>query len=120
MEKMFSVCVSSQKSGGAGDPIHPEVSPDRQILRFTASLSPGSKVEVKFRGKEVAGSPFTYHVPPPGPATDDLRSVMKVKHWRLDLLVTISGRLIHLDVEGWSEELLAPALLCHKESKAPY
>ena len=73
MEKMFSVCVSSQKSGGAGDPIHPEVSPDRQILRFTASLSPGSKVETKFRGKEVAGSPFTYHVPPPGPATDDLR-----------------------------------------------
>ena len=58
------------------------------------------------------------------PATDDLRSVMKVKHWRLDLLVTISGRLVHLDVEEWSEELLAPALLCHKEparaSKARY
>ena len=37
--------------------------------------------------------------------------------------VCVEGRLVHLDVEVRSEELLAPALLCHKEparaSKAP-
>ena len=36
----------------------------------------------------------------------------------------IQTRVVHLDVEEWSEELLTPALLCHKEpaqaSKAPY
>ena len=63
MEKMFS--VSSLEPGGARVTISPEISGDRQILRFMASLSPDTKVEVKFRGKHVAGSPYTYHVPPP-------------------------------------------------------
>ena len=39
-------------------------------------------------------------------------------------LQRIQVRVVHLDVEEWSEELLTPALLCHKEparaSKAPY
>ena len=43
----------------------------------------------------------------------------------LTLTATVTViRLVHLDVEVRSEELLAPALLCHKEparaSKAPY
>ena len=39
-------------------------------------------------------------------------------------LEELQARVLHLDVEEWSEELLTPALLCHKEparaSKAPY
>ena len=39
-------------------------------------------------------------------------------------IILVQYRLVHLDVEVRSEELLAPALLCHKEparaSKAPY
>ena len=34
----------------------------------------------------------------------------KSKHW------TVPDRVLHLDVEDTSEELLAPALLCHKET----
>ena len=63
MERMFS--ISSLEPGGARVTISPEVSADRQILRFVASLSPDTKVEVKFRGKDVTGSPYIYHVPPP-------------------------------------------------------
>ena len=40
------------------------------------------------------------------------------------IIVNWESRVVQLDVEEWSEELLAPALLCHKEparaSKAPY
>ena len=37
-----------------------------------------------------------------------------------DILVNIHLRLVHLHVEVRSEELLAPALLCHKEpARAP-
>ena len=49
-------------------------------------------------------------------------SVSTLDHIRA--LDRLQDRLVHLDVEEWSEELLAPALLCHKEparaSKAPY
>ena len=33
----------------------------------------------------------------------------------VETFVNIETRLVHLDVEVSSEELLAPALLCHKE-----
>ena len=60
VENMFS--VSSLEPGGARVVINPEVSTDRQILKFTASLNPGTNVEVRFLGKHVAGSPYTYRM----------------------------------------------------------
>ena len=30
-------------------------------------------------------------------------------------IAKVGGRVLHLDAEEWSEELLTPALLCHKE-----
>ena len=37
-------------------------------------------------------------------------------------LIVLTSSVVHLDVEDTSEELLTPALLCHKEpaSEAPY
>ena len=78
MEKMFS--ISSLDPGGARVIISPEAMGDGQIMRFMVSLSPGTKVEVKFQGEHVTGSPYTYHALAPSvqaldeaEATDGLR-----------------------------------------------
>ena len=59
IRKMLS--VSSQQPGGARDKIDPEelsCSSDRKTLMFQVSLKPGTKVEVRFQGDQVRGSPF--------------------------------------------------------------
>ena len=52
---------------------------------------------------------------------DDIEYTLEVYIYELSWS---SNRVLHLDVEEWSEDLLTPALLCHKEparaSKAPY
>ena len=64
MEKMF--IVSRQEPGGAKVAItRKEVSADHLTMMFTARVIPGTKVEVKFQGEHVAGSPFTYQAPSP-------------------------------------------------------
>ena len=72
IQKMFS--ISSQQPGGARLNIRPEqlsCGSDRKIRKMTvkASLYPGTRLEVKFLGEHVVGSPF---VNQPSPAALNL------------------------------------------------
>ena len=85
MDKMFS--ISSQSPGEERVSIKPEaVSANGRTIKFQASLMQGTRLEAKFRGEHVTGSPFTYRVSTISPSnelTDEAQATAGLRRMKI-------------------------------------